>query len=352
MQLVKSYEELLQQVAEIRSLRLGFLTNFFPDTAKHRTWITKGSCYTARVNNTLFIIKANPNFLNVFYCSTALDVFGNDLEEFLTKHSDTTMLFDLVGRDIECRPLVKLFDAIGFKEAASLVRMTKITEPMDYLPDNSVRPASENDLPLISQFLHRYFDERIEQIPYDEEILNYCRQNRILVCEEDGKMAGFLIFELNASTLYLRYWFTHPDYRDRKVGSRLLHSFFDKGKNTRRQLLWVIRTNDNAILRYRHYGFIEENMFDFIMQTNRNNNYTKMKEQIIKILTDLRPEFDFTQEGVDFIEDGMLDSFDLITLVSELDKTFGISIAGVDILPENFCSVEGIAALLIKNGAK
>lgn len=77
-----------------------------------------------------------------------------------------------------------------------------------------------------------------------------------------------------------------------------------------------------------------------------------MKEQIIKILTELRPEFDFTQDGVDFIEEGMLDSFDLVTLVSELDNTFGISIDGVDILPENFGSVDAIAKLLIKNGAK
>jgi acyl carrier protein len=77
-----------------------------------------------------------------------------------------------------------------------------------------------------------------------------------------------------------------------------------------------------------------------------------MKEQIIKILTELRPEFDFTQEGVDFIEEGMLDSFDLVTLVSELDNTFGISIDGVDILPENFSSVDAIAALLVKNGVK
>ena len=77
-----------------------------------------------------------------------------------------------------------------------------------------------------------------------------------------------------------------------------------------------------------------------------------MKEKIIKILTELRPEFDFTQEGVDFIEEGMLDSFDLVTLVSELDSTFGISIDGVDILPENFGSVDAIAALLVKNGAK
>ncbi len=76
-----------------------------------------------------------------------------------------------------------------------------------------------------------------------------------------------------------------------------------------------------------------------------------MKEKIIEILTELRPEFDFTEE-VDFIEEGMLDSFDIVNLVTELDSTFGISIDGVDILPENFASVEAIEKLLKKNGAK
>ena len=77
-----------------------------------------------------------------------------------------------------------------------------------------------------------------------------------------------------------------------------------------------------------------------------------MKEQIIKILTELRPEFDFTQEGMNFIEEGMLDSFDMVNLVNDLDSTFGISIDGVDILPENFATVESIEQLLKKNGAK
>jgi len=76
-----------------------------------------------------------------------------------------------------------------------------------------------------------------------------------------------------------------------------------------------------------------------------------MKSQIIEILNGIRPEFDFgTETG--FISQGMLDSFDLISLVTELDETFGISIDGTDILPENFETVDTIEALLIKNGAK
>ncbi len=46
-------------------------------------------------------------------------------------------------------------------------------------------------------------------------------------------------------------------------------------------------------------------------------------ETIYKILEEIRPEFDF-KESEDFIEDGYLDSFDIVAVVSELETAFGI----------------------------
>jgi len=76
-----------------------------------------------------------------------------------------------------------------------------------------------------------------------------------------------------------------------------------------------------------------------------------MKQKIINILQEIRPEFDFAQD-INFIEEGMLDSFDIISLVTTLDENFSISIDGMDILPENFATIESIKNLLIKNGVK
>ena len=70
---------------------------------------------------------------------------------------------------------------------------------------------------------------------------------------------------------------------------------------------------------------------------------------IEQLLKEIRPEFDFTSSE-DFIADGMMDSFDVITLVADLDKTHGISIAGVDIVPENFQNIASIEKLLRKYG--
>ena len=76
-----------------------------------------------------------------------------------------------------------------------------------------------------------------------------------------------------------------------------------------------------------------------------------MQQQIIEILKEIRPEFEF--EGVEnFFEEGMLDSFDLMTLVATLEERFSTKIDGTDILPENFMNVDAIAALIERSAKR
>lgn len=71
--------------------------------------------------------------------------------------------------------------------------------------------------------------------------------------------------------------------------------------------------------------------------------------KVSDILSQVRPEIDFSGSR-DFFEDGALDSFDLIALVSEIDRTYGISIDGLDIVPDNFSSIARIEALIDRYG--
>ncbi|WP_243318225.1 acyl carrier protein [Geothrix paludis] len=72
---------------------------------------------------------------------------------------------------------------------------------------------------------------------------------------------------------------------------------------------------------------------------------------LLEILQDIRPECDFSASE-DFLADGLLDSMDMVTLVSDLDRTFGISIDGLDIIPEHFANLRTIELLLEKYGVK
>lgn len=75
-----------------------------------------------------------------------------------------------------------------------------------------------------------------------------------------------------------------------------------------------------------------------------------MKAKIINILSDIRPEYDFS-EDVNFVDEGMLDSFDVLTLVTDLEENFNIRIDGEDIVPENFESINAILGLISKSKA-
>lgn len=76
-----------------------------------------------------------------------------------------------------------------------------------------------------------------------------------------------------------------------------------------------------------------------------------MNEQVMAMLNELRPEFDFTDSD-DFVMDGLLDSFDIISLVSMLEEKYECKVDGLDIVPENFSSIDSIMALIKKSGGK
>ena len=74
-------------------------------------------------------------------------------------------------------------------------------------------------------------------------------------------------------------------------------------------------------------------------------------EKIIAILRDIHSNIDWENESA-LIDDGVLDSFDIITLVTELNSVFGIEIGLEHLEPENFNTVDAISRLLVELGAK
>ena len=68
-------------------------------------------------------------------------------------------------------------------------------------------------------------------------------------------------------------------------------------------------------------------------------------DKLMQILSELRPDVDFANETA-LIDNGVLDSFDIISLVSELNDAFAISISPADLDPENFNSAENMWKLI------
>ena len=70
-------------------------------------------------------------------------------------------------------------------------------------------------------------------------------------------------------------------------------------------------------------------------------------EQLLNILSELHPDVDFTTADR-LIDDKILDSFDIVTLVAEIDGEFDVAIPAEELIPENFNSAQALFALVEK----
>ena len=72
-----------------------------------------------------------------------------------------------------------------------------------------------------------------------------------------------------------------------------------------------------------------------------------MEKLLLEILKEIRPDVDFENE-TELIDNGILDSFDVVSIISEIDDAFGVQIRINELDPENFNSAEAIWALIQK----
>ena len=70
-------------------------------------------------------------------------------------------------------------------------------------------------------------------------------------------------------------------------------------------------------------------------------------EKLLEILASLHPEVDF-ENTEDLIDDGILDSLDIVTLVTEINSEFDVTIPAEEIVPENFNSAKALMELIEK----
>lgn len=70
-------------------------------------------------------------------------------------------------------------------------------------------------------------------------------------------------------------------------------------------------------------------------------------EKLLEILGEIRPDVDFEKEK-SLIDDGILDSFDIIQVVMALNEAYSVDISVEDLEPENFNTVEAMLELIEK----
>ena len=265
MTLFHTWDEVLCCVAESRDKRR-MVSNFFPDEKRMTCWGENGTFSYEERNETVFFVRRQETFSSLYFLSTSVDALAKDLAGFMEGYSGR-LVVDVLGRDVVREPLETTFKSAGFNALTTLQRMSRRTPTEQYEHERGIDVANTDDATTIHDLLTTNFIPEEEQLPSLEEVQEWIAARTILVACDDltQDIKGFVIFDLSPAVLYLRYWFVSPDARGKGVGGMLMRSMFAAGTNTKRQYFWVKTDNENAIKRYRHYGFEFEELKDTVL---------------------------------------------------------------------------------------
>jgi ribosomal protein S18 acetylase RimI-like enzyme len=100
-------------------------------------------------------------------------------------------------------------------------------------------------------------------MPY--EIESAIENRQVLAARREGVLAGLLFFETQGLASTVRFWTVAEKFRDCRVGSALIQHYFQTHGAVRRFTLWVNSNNENAISKYRHYGYAPDGLVDQVL---------------------------------------------------------------------------------------
>lgn len=264
MKAVNSFDEVRTYIAKVRSLRKGFLTNFFPEQKKIDIWTSHECLYVVEGGETAIFLKKDDGFTYILYCATT----KAQLFDALASLPEDAYVFDQIVDARTDASLLDGFKSLGFEVRKSLVRMSRINTDIDRFEIDDSFNASETDLPLIEEMLHVYFDKYSEQLPSIEELSGFLSANHIIVKKIDAKIAGLILYDQTPTTIHWRYWLVNPEFRGQGVGSMLHNEYNRRASSCKRQILWVVEDNYNAKVRHEHYGYQYEAMKDYVLTKN------------------------------------------------------------------------------------
>ena len=270
---VEDPQFVLERTDAVKSLSRTIETNFYAGKDVVESWIREGSLFNEEIGQSSFLFRKDADFYHLFYISPSRDDLGRGIAKLAGRPEILTA--DIVTKTAAEAPVLDVFANRGFHAYNTLVRLCRTGNPGGEGPGLSgdIRKAVPADAGRIHDVLDRNFDRYAEQIPSIGEIAEDIGRERFLLADKEGVIAGLVHFELTGLTSHLRRWFVDPAFRGERIGSRLLRTYFALSGKATRFILWVLRTNENAIGKYLHYGYRVDDLTDTIFINKENMRY-------------------------------------------------------------------------------
>ena len=235
--------------------------------------------------------------------------------------------------DAPRRQLTERLEQAGWSPLLSRVRLTRRPAPVEDASQDFSPLAADAARPL----LESCFSPLTGCLPEKAELTLAAGESRLL-----GDARGVLHFTRRGNLTEIRHLAVAKNARGQGVGKGLVRAYLAREGNALSRV-WTGADNAPALGVYHHFGYQEDGWVSQVLCYGKEDH--TMKEQLISLLTQCCPGVDFANETA-LVDDGLLESLDIVTIVSEIMNEFDVVIGVDDLLPENFNSVDAMLALI------
>lgn len=264
-----TYSDIKGELFRLKSKEMK--TNFFMIEKQFNQLLMENKIQLFKTEKACFLLTDDDGFKRLYFIVSDVKEIKSFFYNYLNKF-DGDISIETAGNSDYLESVKEAFLQNGFYEYSSMVRMSKIRNSVEEIDFENIHLLTVDKKEEFQTLYKKYFDKFVERIPTVEEIDGFIQEEKAYYFSDNNEIQGFIVFEYHGITSHLRYWFVHPAYREKKIGSKLIQLFFNIGDKVKRELFWVIESNKNAIKRYKHFGFIEEDMHNLIL-INKNKKY-------------------------------------------------------------------------------
>jgi hypothetical protein len=272
---VRTAAEVLEAVQKVKADATAFCTNFFPVQSKLENWVAHQELSVQSFDGATFFLRKDRDFAHLYFCAANPGALGRELPHLVSMTS-AKLSMDFIGPEASLSDLLSLTEQAGFRRYSRLVRLARAASVAAAAPAKEVSAgiefAAQTDAAAILALIESSFDRFADQLPTLYEIEAAISAGQILIVKQNGEIAALLFFETQGLTSTIRYWLVAKQFHSRGLGSALIRHYFSSQSAVRRFILWVTATNDNAIQKYRHYGYAPDGLVDHVLVTEPTRN--------------------------------------------------------------------------------
>lgn len=264
---VQTIDEVFAAIQKVKAAAPAFRTNFFPVQKKLQDWIAHEELASDCRDGVAFFFRKDRDLQHFYFCGASVAALENEIGN-MTALQTERVVTDLVGSEATLAGVMGCLEQAGFRRYSHLQRMARAAhsaQPPVLGADMPVVFAEPADQQAILDLLENSFDHYADQLPMPYEIEAAIEAKQIFAIKCDGELAAMLHFETQGFTSTVRYWVVAERFQSKRLGASLIRHYFATQSAVKRFILWVVATNENAVKKYQHYGYVADGLIDHVL---------------------------------------------------------------------------------------